>query len=100
MHINRQKISEIINSSANVVVGIDLTGSEMKPCGWAVFKNGVVETERIRTDQEIMKQTIERNPGFIAIDAPLTLPRGRISVFDDDPVDRNLVLPDCVNAYC
>jgi len=66
-------------------VGIDLTGSEIKPSGWAVFQNGVVETKRIRSDEELIEQTIARNPQVICIDAPLTLPQGRISVFDEDP---------------
>ncbi|MCX2474981.1 DUF429 domain-containing protein [Pedobacter sp. MC2016-05] len=76
---------ELLKSSGSITVGIDLTGSEIKPSGWAVFQNGVVETKRIRSDKELIEQTIARNPQVICIDAPLTLPQGRISVFDEDP---------------
>jgi len=83
--IDAHAVYQTITSSTNVVVGIDLTGSEKKPSGWALLQNGFVETKRIRTDQEIIDQTILISPGIICIDAPLSLPVGRITVFDDDP---------------
>lgn len=76
---------KLLKSSKSITVGIDLTGSEIKPSGWAVFQNGVVETKRIRSDEELIEQTVARNPQVICIDAPLTLPKGRNSVFDEDP---------------
>lgn len=83
--IGELKANEIINSCVNTIVGIDLTGSELKPSGWAVFENGLMETKRLRTDKELIDYTIRKNPIVISIDAPLTLPLGRISVFDSDP---------------
>lgn len=83
--LDRNAISKKIISSQNKVVGIDLTGSEQKASGWAILQHGTIETKRLKSDAEIIEQTIRQNPGVIAIDAPLTLPRGRLSVFDDDP---------------
>lgn len=83
--IDAHAVYQTITSSNHEVIGIDLTSSEKKPSGWAVLQNGFVETKRIRTDEEIIDQTILRNPGIICIDAPLSLPAGRLTVFDDDP---------------
>lgn len=82
---DRLTIYDTITSTQKVVVGIDLTSSEKKPSGWARLHSGLVETKRLRSDQEIIEQTIQYNPHVISIDAPLTLPRGRLTVFDDDP---------------
>ena len=85
MESQRLAINDTISASKHIVVGIDLTGSEKKASGWALYQNGRVLTARIKTDQEIIAQTIQQHPDVIAIDARLTLPFGRISVFDDDP---------------
>jgi predicted nuclease with RNAse H fold len=67
------------------IVGIDLTGSEKKASGWCFLFNGVAETRRISTDDDLIHQTISVNPAVIAIDSPLSLPLGRLTVYDDDP---------------
>ena len=67
------------------IVGIDLTGSEKKASGWCFLFNGVAETKRISTDADLIHQTISVNPAVIAIDSPLSLPYGRLTVYDDDP---------------
>ena len=67
------------------VVGIDLTGSQTKPSGWCALAGGEVETRTIASDDDLVAQTLAVNPHIISIDSPLSLPRGRISVSDDDP---------------
>ncbi|KQM76352.1 hypothetical protein ASE74_20115 [Pedobacter sp. Leaf216] len=81
----KQNNAETGNIAQQAVIGIDLTGSEKKPSGWAVLKNNIVETKRVKTDQEMIDLAIEQQPAVISIDAPLTLPHGRLTVFDDDP---------------
>lgn len=73
-----------MNTSASVV-GIDLTGSEKKASGWAVLQDGRVQTRRIKSNAELVASTIAAQPAVIALDSPLSLPKGRISVYDDDP---------------
>lgn len=86
-------LSEIHHST---IVGIDLTGSEKKKCGWAVLTNGQVNTRTIFTDHELIVETVRQNPAVISIDAPLSLPAGRISVYDTDPGRREFgIMREC-----
>lgn len=67
------------------IVGIDLTGSEARPSGWCFLNGKLAETDAIKTDSELVTRTLEANPDLVSIDSPLSLPAGRITVFDDDP---------------
>jgi len=82
---NKAILERLIKLNDSAVVGIDLTGSENKASGWAVIQNGDVSTRKIFKNDELIEETVKMNPGIIAIDSPLSLPRGRISVYDDDP---------------
>lgn len=67
------------------IVGLDLTGSEARPTGYAVLVGGRVDTARVATDDEIVDRILADRPTVVSIDSPLCLPAGRTSVFDDDP---------------
>jgi uncharacterized protein YprB with RNaseH-like and TPR domain/predicted nuclease with RNAse H fold/dephospho-CoA kinase len=67
------------------VVGIDLTGSESRPSGWCLLDGAEAVTHIINNDDEIIAQTLATKPHLVSIDSPLSLPKGRQSVFDDDP---------------
>lgn len=67
------------------VVGIDLTGSEKRPSGWCFLDGREVVTAALSGDEEIIVRTIKEEPHVISIDSPLSLPEGRLTVFDDDP---------------
>lgn len=67
------------------VVGIDLTGSEERATGWCLLEGYHALTKRILTDAEIVSETIKVRPDLISIDSPLSIPRGRTRVTDDDP---------------
>ena len=67
------------------VVGIDLTGSEERPSGWCVLRNGRATTLKIGSDEDLIRATMDAKPTLVSIDSPLSLPRGRVSVDDDDP---------------
>jgi histidinol phosphatase-like PHP family hydrolase/predicted nuclease with RNAse H fold/dephospho-CoA kinase len=69
-----------IISGDDVVVGIDLTGSETKPSGWAVMKGSNVETAMICSDDELIAASCKHNPKVVSIDSPLSYPAGRCCV--------------------
>ena len=67
------------------VIGIDLSGSEKSETGWAFIEGKRACYKLLTTDEEIIQETIRNEPHLISIDSPLSLPKGRKSVFDDDP---------------
>ena len=67
------------------IVGVDLTGSEARPSGYASLVGSDVSTERIGSDDEIVAAIERDRPRLVSIDSPLGLPRGRTVVTDDDP---------------
>jgi histidinol phosphatase-like PHP family hydrolase/predicted nuclease with RNAse H fold/DNA polymerase/3'-5' exonuclease PolX/dephospho-CoA kinase len=69
--------NEIIVSGSAVVIGIDLTGSETKPSGWAVMKGDIVETAMICSDAELIAASLKYSPKVVSIDSPLSYPQGR-----------------------
>lgn len=67
------------------IVGIDLTGSETRPSGWCLLRDGRATTLRIGSDEDLIRATMQAQPSLVSIDSPLSLPKGRITVDDDDP---------------
>ncbi len=68
------------------VVGIDLAGSENRPTGFCVInENLVAKTSIVYKDHEIIKLVKNVTPSVVAIDAPLSLPRGRTSLETREP---------------
>jgi uncharacterized protein YprB with RNaseH-like and TPR domain/predicted nuclease with RNAse H fold/dephospho-CoA kinase len=67
------------------VVGVDLSGSENRPTGWCLLEGSQAVTRCLRTDEELIDATFDVRPHVVSIDSPLSLPRGRICVSDDDP---------------
>jgi uncharacterized protein YprB with RNaseH-like and TPR domain/predicted nuclease with RNAse H fold len=67
------------------VVGIDLTGSENRPSGWCVLEGDHATTRLLRADRELIDETVATRPHLVSIDSPLSLPRGRVRVTNDDP---------------
>ena len=68
-----------------LVVGIDLRGKAHNPTGMASCAGVHVEHAILYDDDAILKWTEARKPDLVSIDAPLSLPRGRRSAYDDDP---------------
>lgn len=67
------------------VVGIDLSGSEGKASGWCWLRGNQVVTKPLKTDDELIGETIACRPHVVSIDSPLSLPKGRTTVEDNDP---------------
>jgi uncharacterized protein YprB with RNaseH-like and TPR domain/predicted nuclease with RNAse H fold len=58
------------------IVGIDLTGSERRATGWALMEGARVATKALRTDGDLIRETLAANPDVVSIDSPLSLPEG------------------------
>jgi uncharacterized protein len=63
------------------VVGIDLAGSPKRNTGFCVLDTrGRCRTAVLHSDEEVVSETTRASPGVVSIDAPLFLPKGRISL--------------------
>jgi predicted nuclease with RNAse H fold len=62
----------------SVIVGIDLAGKASKPTGWASLENGKIQACHLYKTKDILVQTLNASPLLVAIDAPLTLPKGNM----------------------
>jgi predicted nuclease with RNAse H fold len=58
------------------VAGIDLAGSLRRPTGVCILKGRQATVSIAHTDEEIL-QAVQDDVQAVAIDAPLSLPRGR-----------------------
>ncbi|MGH6662493.1 MAG: ribonuclease H-like domain-containing protein, partial [Rhodospirillales bacterium] len=83
--ITYAELTEEIGSRRLRIVGIDITGSESRPTGWCFLEGNRAYTKRVHTDAEIYSETINVEPDIVSIDSPLSLPKGRTRVTDDDP---------------
>ncbi|PUA32934.1 MAG: hypothetical protein B9J98_03345 [Candidatus Terraquivivens tikiterensis] len=68
------------------VVGIDLAGSENRPTGFCVMTEDLfAKTCIVYKDHEILDLVKSTMPRVVAVDAPLSLPRGRTSLEVREP---------------
>ena len=65
-----------------VVVGIDLAGSPKRPTGICVLQGLKAETHIALADEEILRWVEQAKPDLVPIDAPLSLPKGRVTIED------------------
>jgi len=63
-----------------IIIGLDLAGVESRPTGFCILNEMRVETQLVYNDKEIVQKIDEVKPRLIAIDAPLSLPKGRKSI--------------------
>jgi len=66
-----------------IVVGIDLTGSESKASGVCTLNKREAYLERLNTDEELIATIKRSQPSVVSIDSPLSLPKGRDCTKDD-----------------
>ncbi|MGB8535721.1 MAG: ribonuclease H-like domain-containing protein [Acidobacteriaceae bacterium] len=74
------------------IVGIDLTGSERRATGWALLDGCDASTKSLRTDEELIQETVAADPDIVSIDSPLSLPEG---VTDCDCVGNSPIYRKC-----
>lgn len=77
------------------VVGIDLRAAEHRPTGWALLTGAQAQTKILKTDLEIINETIGQKPDIISIDSPLTLPIGRCCTNDTCECRAKGILREC-----
>jgi predicted nuclease with RNAse H fold len=66
-----------------ISVGVDLAGSAKRPTGLCALSDKLVaEYSTVYEDSEIIKFIEDVKPNVVAIDAPLSLPKGRKSIND------------------
>lgn len=83
--VTYRELVEGQNAADLRVVGIDLSGSEKRASGWCLLDGEVASTKSLHTDRQIIQNTIRVQPHLVSIDSPLSLPKGRRTVHDDDP---------------
>ena len=66
------------------VVGIDLAGSERRPTGICVLEGRKASVWVVHRDGEVL-EAVGEDSQVVAIDAPLSLPKGRCCLRDDCP---------------
>lgn len=86
----KENISSFSNAQLAVshpyrILGIDLAGKTASRTGLCLLTGNRAETRVAHTDDEIFRFVREIRPSLISIDAPLSLPKGRTTVYDDDP---------------
>lgn len=69
---------EAIGSYYLRAVGIDLSGSDRRPTGWAALRGPAAECRVLRTDEEIVEATVAARPRVVSIDSPLSVPEAGI----------------------
>lgn len=67
------------------VLGVDLAGVESRPTGLCVLRGLHVEVWTAWRDAEIVEAARRSHACLVAIDAPLSLPRGRLSLEEPSP---------------
>lgn len=77
------------------IVGIDLRASEIRPTGWALLAGETAKTCLVRTDEEIVQETIAHQPDIISIDSPLGIPTGRCCTKDSCKCRVKGILREC-----
>lgn len=73
------------DSSPYRIVGIDLAGKVESRSGICFLQNDHAETTVLHENESIIEFVRSAMPDLISIDAPLSLPKGRTTVYDDDP---------------
>jgi predicted nuclease with RNAse H fold len=64
-------------------LGVDLAGSERRPTGVCLLDQDLNARVWVaHADAEIVELALAARPDVVAVDAPLTIPRGRRSIED------------------
>jgi predicted nuclease with RNAse H fold len=82
---SRQSGEERLYSTENtscVIVGIDLAGSPRRPTGVCLLRGKNVHTRVAFSDDDILTVIQDARPDLVPIDAPLTLPAGRMTIHE------------------
>lgn len=75
-------------SSSKRIVGIDLAGvvNKSSKTGICLLTDKYATTSVVKYDDDIVEYVVNSGADIVSIDAPLSLPVGRTSVYNDDPM--------------
>lgn len=78
----------LVYSKSKRIIGIDLAGVIKKSSntGICLLTDKYATTSAVKYDDEIVKYIVDSKADIVSIDAPLSLPVGRTSVYNDDPM--------------
>ena len=94
--ITYDQLNEIYTLNSFCTIGIDLVSSEKRETGFCILKGREATTCRVKTDEEMISRAIDAGASLISIDSPLSIPKGRTSFFDDDPMrDKYGITREC-----
>ena len=65
------------------IMGIDLAGKEENPTGICTLNNHKLFLKTLHLDEGILEEIKKVNPNLIAVDTPLSLPKGRCCLMKD-----------------
>jgi len=71
-----------VRGKVTIIVGLDLAGAPKRPTGFCVLRGLEAKTRDLFSDGEILAAVVEAAPNLVAIDAPLHLPPGRLSIHE------------------
>ena len=84
-HISNFSREKLLPANSYRIIGIDLAGKTSSRTGVCLLKDDCGETLVLHEDADIVDYALSIKPDLISIDAPLSLPKGRTTVYDDDP---------------
>ena len=94
--ITYRELNEIVSLSNQTFIGIDIVSTEERESGYCILSGNRAKTYRIKTDEEMIRLAQDSRAKLISIDSPLSIPKGRTSFFDDDPVrDKYGIMREC-----
>lgn len=84
--ITYSELNEFIPLDRFCVAGVDLVSSEERETGFCLLRGNTASTCRIKTDDEIIALILDAKANIVSIDSPLSIPQGRTTFWDTDPV--------------
>ena len=83
------------NNEQPLCIGIDLTGSELRPSGICVFHGRDAYLSLVSSDEDIFRLIEKSGEGLISIDSSLGLPAGRCCVHDTCECRKYGIMREC-----
>jgi len=83
------------NNEQPLCIGIDLTGSELRPSGACIFRGRDAYLSLVSSDEDILRLVEKSGGGLISIDSSLGLPAGRCCVNDTCECRKYGIMREC-----
>lgn len=84
--ITYSDLNKLVPLERICIVGIDLVSSEARESGVCLLSGNIAETSRVKSDSEMISLIIDAGANLVSIDSPLSIPSGRTTFWDDDPM--------------